>query len=67
MEKFKMKSIDEKEIVLSNCGELDKMYSLIVKDEPFIADFGDGKAKVIVSSLLSSRVKSGDIAIRAEE
>jgi hypothetical protein len=67
MEKFNVKSIDDKEIVLRSPDDLDKVFDIITKDNNFIAQFDDRKAKVIVSSLISSKVKSGDLIVRAEE
>lgn len=67
METIEIKSINDKEIIVKNYNELSKVFDLIIKDNNFVAHFGDNSAEVVIGSIISSKVKSGDLKIRSEK
>jgi hypothetical protein len=76
METFEARRASDTELVLKNKDDLDRVYTLISKDENFILQWKSHSGKdipgqlcsqVFISANVSAKVKSGAIILRSEE
>lgn len=71
METFDVASISDKEIVLNNAKDLERVYALIQSgDDNFIIRITTAKeikSQVIISSTLSAKLKTGELLLTSKE
>ena len=70
MDTYKAKVYEKDYIELENSSELDKLYQTIQGDDNFILqwkDKGTLHSEVIIATNVSSKVKTGEIVLKAKE
>jgi len=70
MEKFQATKVSDDGIELTNSDELDRLYSLLQKEEDFILEWKEGEvahSKVMIGNNLSAKIKTGDLSLTAKQ